>query len=143
MSKPKKIAHSWRLCTCALRLVARRKRLLWFPVLSGLCCLLLAGLFMVPMMVQPSGHPRGELAHWKTVAHRFMDNIPRASGRAHWQPTRTAYIWFAAVYLPLVTCATFFNVAFYHQIMKALAGEKVVLRTGFGFACRRWRSILC
>jgi len=142
MSKIPKLARSWRLCICALRLVARQKRLLWFPILNGLCCLLLAVLFMAPMIARPTGHTWGELAHWKAVGHLFLNNVPRASGHDNLQPTRLAYGYFAAIYLPLVVCGTFFNVAFYHQVMKALAGEQVGLRAGLNFACRRWRAIL-
>jgi len=38
--------------------------------------------------------------------------------------------------------ATFFNVAFYHEIMKALKGQSVSIRAGIGFACAKWKPIL-
>ena len=145
MSKIPKLARSWRLFSCALRLIARQKRLLWFPVLSGLCCVMLAALFMIPIVpavFRPVGPGWTEPAHWKAVGLMFVSYVPRTIGRPHWQPTRAAYVYFAIVYLPLVTCATFFNVAFYHQVMKALAGEQVDLQAGLNFACRRWRSVL-
>ena len=38
--------------------------------------------------------------------------------------------------------ATFFNVAFYHEIMQALGGETVSIRRGYGVATARWKAIL-
>src|SRR5258708_28727545 len=38
--------------------------------------------------------------------------------------------------------ATFFNVAFYHEILAALGGEPVSIGRGLKFACTRWTAVL-
>jgi Family of unknown function (DUF6159) len=54
----------------------------------------------------------------------------------------TTYVSAALIYLVSMVCTTFFNVAFYSEIMKALRGGTVSVRSGLAFACQRIRSIL-
>ena len=50
--------------------------------------------------------------------------------------------YMALMYLVSMFCATFFNVAFFHEILAALGGQPVFIRRGFKFACTRWKSVL-
>ncbi len=58
------------------------------------------------------------------------------------QLNNTGLVLAALVYFLSMFLATFFNVAFYHEIMNALKGEPVGLRQGFSFALSRLPSIL-
>ena len=50
--------------------------------------------------------------------------------------------YLAFMYLVSMIFATFFNVAFYHEILAALRGEPVSIQGGLKFACTRWKAIL-
>ena len=80
-------------------------------------------------------------AHWQAISHSLFANSPDANGqRAGFTPGAMAY--FAFLYFLAMFIATFCNVAFYHEILAALGGEKVSLGRGFKFACSRLSSIL-
>jgi hypothetical protein len=52
------------------------------------------------------------------------------------------YAYGVLIYLTSLVTAAFFNVAFYHEILRALAGEPVSLRRGLRFALSRLSAIL-
>lgn len=142
MLKSEKFVRSRQLLRAALQVALRQKRLFCFPLLNFASGLVLAVVCAAPMIFMDSGHAWTELAHWKVVLHAFMtDAMPGGEDEGS-HLTRAAWFYFAAVYLPLMVSSVFFNVAFYHQILKALAGEEVSLRAGLAFACRRFRAIL-
>jgi hypothetical protein len=66
------------------------------------------------------------------------------SGGSTWHaiPTTTAEIYVVVLYLASMFCATFFNVASYHEIIKALAGDEVSIGKGLRFANSRLGTIL-
>ena len=74
------------------------------------------------------------------AAHRgFADHFERFCRNAgSW----LLYGYGAVVYLVSMFLATFANVAFYQQIMQALAGQSVSILAGVRFAASRWSSIL-
>jgi hypothetical protein len=50
--------------------------------------------------------------------------------------------YLAFMYLVSMVFATYFNVAFYHEILSALGGGTVSIPRGLKFACTRWKAIL-
>lgn len=142
MPNPGKFARSGQLLVCALRLAVRQKRLFCFPLVSVLGGLAIAVIFAAPMIFMDTGHAWTELAHWRAVAHAFANDAAPSGEAREFHLTGKAWLYFAAVYLPLTVSTVFFNVAFYHQILKALAGEQVSVRAGLSFACTRFRAIL-
>jgi hypothetical protein len=50
--------------------------------------------------------------------------------------------YFALMYFISMFLATFFNVAFYQQILNALSGKPVSIGEGIAFACTKWKAIL-
>jgi hypothetical protein len=52
------------------------------------------------------------------------------------------YAYGGLIYLVSMFLGTFFNVAFYHQILRALAGDPVSLQDGLRFAVSRLRAIV-
>jgi len=57
-------------------------------------------------------------------------------------PTPFAVCYVVFLYFLSMFVATFFNVAFYNEILAALNGEAVSLSRGLRFACSRWKTIL-
>lgn len=54
----------------------------------------------------------------------------------------TGFAYLAAAYFLSMLLATYFNVAFYHEILAALKGDEVSLQRGLAFALTRWQAIL-
>jgi hypothetical protein len=142
MSNPHKFRRSWQLFRTSLQVMARHPKLLFFPVLTFLCTVAIALFFFAPVVLLPTGHSWSQLAHWQAVAARLGDTVSVDAHTQRWHPNTAAYLYLAVIYLASMVGATFFNVAFYHEILKALAGEPVSLRAGLAFAGGRIRSIL-
>jgi hypothetical protein len=149
--------RSWQLLKSSMAVMAREKTLLLFPILTTACTIFIAGLFLVPVAFQPTGHAYTSAQHWETVGQRIFQETPketttvtqdadslRIKGHqrhdAEFRPLALAY--FALIYFTSMFVATFFNVAFYSQILRALGGEPVSIGAGLSFACTRWQTIL-
>ena len=132
----------------------RDQKLLLFPILTTACTLLVALLFLAPVAMQPTGHSYLSAEHWTAVGHslfRASDSgaagpeasdypASRPSSLSGVRPLAVAY--FALIYFTSMFLATFFNVAFYQQILGALNGQPVSIGGGLRFACARWQPIL-
>jgi len=142
MSRTRPFRRSWQLFCSSLRVPVRSPRLLWFPVVTFLCTLAIACFFFAPVVLLPSGHPLNQSRHWLDVAN-FWGSLTAVDGHTQrWHPNALACLYLAAIYLVSMVCGTFFNVAFYHEILNALAGGPVSIRAGLAFARRRLRSIV-
>jgi hypothetical protein len=116
------------------------KRLLVFPVIMIPVNLLALLFFIAPLAVWNTGYACFELEHWKAVCTLFgIQYSPETANQAY---TPLAYGYAAAIYLVSMFIATFFNVAFYNEILQALNGNTVSIRRGFGLAMAKWRAIL-
>ena len=152
-----KFQRSWQLFKSSLEVMGREKKLLLFPILTGVCTIFIALLFVTPVALQPTGHAYTSAQHWETVGDRAFKAAPREtvsvtqdanslhiSGnhqpQGEYKPLAIAY--FALMYFTSMFAATFLNVAFYSQILQALSGHPVSIGGGLVFACTRWRSIL-
>lgn len=142
MPESRRFRNSWQLFRSSIRVLVRHPRLLLFPVVTFACTVIIALFFFAPAVLIPTGHPWNTGAHWLAVAgHWGYLTHPRPHAQ-QWHPNAAAYAYLAIIYLVSMACATFFNVAFYHQILHALAGGRVALRDGLEFACHRIRPIL-
>jgi Family of unknown function (DUF6159) len=137
-----KFRRSWQVFRNSLQVMAGHPKLLLFPLVTFGCTVVIALFFFAPVVLLPTGHPLGTGAHWLAVATRWGDLVPAEGHTQHWHPKLVTYLYLVAIYLVSMISATFFNVAFYHEIMRALAGERVSLRAGLGFARGRLRSLL-
>ncbi len=137
---PSKFTRSWLLFTTSLQVVRQNKKLLLFPVVTSVCSVVIMLFFFAPALLYPSGHALGESAHWETLGHQLGFDL--AGSRSGVHPNAIFYGYFAVVYLVSMFLATFFNAAFYNEILKALAGQPVSVRSGLAFAWFRVRSIL-
>ena len=122
--------------------------LLAFPALSSLFVLAIVGFFLGGIALQPTGHPFTSGEHWQAVVKSlgYSDVQAAASNgagaRHSVQFNGPGALILAAIYLVSMFFATYFNVAFYHEILAALRGDQVSLRRGFRFAGSRVTAIL-
>jgi hypothetical protein len=126
--------------TTSLQVVRQNQKLLLFPIVTSVCSVVMLLFFFAPALLYPSGHALRELAHWQTLGHQLGLDFGGRRPAVH--PNGIFYGYLAVAYLVSMFTATFFNAAFYHEIMKALAGQPVSVRSGLAFAWSRVRSIL-
>jgi len=72
--------------------------------------------------------------------HRSGHGSGDSDNNAQLTPLGMAY--FAAAYFLSMILATFFNVAFYHEILASLRGQGVSIRRGLQYALTRWQAVL-
>jgi hypothetical protein len=122
----------------------QNKKLLVFPIIITVLMLGIATFFFGAFAFQPTGHPYASVEHWKAVANTVYVSVPADGhgGKAEGALRPLAVICLAVIYFASMFLATFCNVAFYNEIMKALNGQPVSIGAGFQFALTRWKSIL-
>lgn len=136
MNLTEKFQTSWALMKSSLRVVRDHPRLALFPVVSAICTVLLAAFFLVPVVVLAVQSPAGQT--WLASHTWARDSAEQTWASLHW----AFYSYGALIYFVSLFVATFFNVAYYHEIMRALAGQDVSVRHGLLFARGKLRSIL-
>jgi hypothetical protein len=121
--------------------ILRNKELLIFPIFITAATGVILLFFLAPAVLLPTGHSYLSVEHWQTLGEKYFH---RTSGvGAHqlsYSPLAIGYLVF--LYFVSMFVATFFNVAFYNEILAALNGEAVSLSRGLQFACSRWKAIL-
>jgi hypothetical protein len=138
-----KFQRSWLLLKNSISVIRRNPRLLAFPLVTALCTLVIALFFLAPVALWPTGHSYTEAAHWEAIGQSLFSTPADASGdRRELVLTPGAMVYVAVLYLLSMVTATFFNVAFYHEILAALGGQPVSLGRGLRFAGTRWKGIL-
>jgi hypothetical protein len=136
--------RSWQLFKSSLNVMQQNKKLLVFPIVISVLTLGIVMFFFGAFAFQPTGYSYASAAHWKTVANSIWVSTPAAAGsdRAQGALRPLAVVYLAIIYFVCMFLATFCNVAFYSEILKALNGQTVSIRAGFQFALTRWKSIL-
>jgi hypothetical protein len=142
MSKSHTFRRSWQLFRSSVQILVRHRKLLLFPVVSLLCTVAIALFFFAPIVLLPTGHARNQPEHWQALAARLGDTTAVDTHTQHWHPKTATCLYLVVIYLVSMVGATFFNVAFYNEIIRAFAGERVSLRGGLAFASHRLRAIL-
>lgn len=134
--------RSWMLFKASVSVIALRKKLLVFPVVIFALTLALVGIFILPVLLQPTGHAYASAEHWESLFKRVFSDSggPDGAREVHLRPA--GFIYFAVIYFASMFSATFFNVAFYHEILRALQGGEVSIARGLRFASTRLGSIL-
>jgi hypothetical protein len=137
-----KFSRSWRLFVDSCQIIGRQPKLLLFPLVTFFCTILIVLFFLAPAALLPTGHAWGHGEHWKAALQRLVEFGPADGATRHGSLTGFGFAYVVVLYLTSMFLATFCNVAFYHEIIKALAGGQVSLRAGLRFACSRLRAIL-
>jgi hypothetical protein len=119
-----KFARSWALMKASAAVLRSDKALLAFPLLSGLCSLVVMASFLIPvvLLVLAGGGDLGDAA-----GHRW---------------SLATYLVFFAFYLVQYFVIVFFNTALAGCALRHLRGESTSLADGLALARSRWTSIL-
>ena len=117
-----KFARSWGLMKASAAVLRSDKALLAFPLLSGLCSLVVAASFLVPVALAVIASDGGTLDQ-----HR-------------WSPV--TWLVMFAFYLVQYFVIVFFNTALAGCALRHLRGEPTSLSDGLALARSRWASIL-
>lgn len=133
--------RSWSLFKTSLMVIIRNKELLIFPIFISAATAVILLFFFAPALLWPTGYSFFTAEHWKALGQTYFVNAGTSHGQHFFfSPIAAAYLAF--LYLISMFTATFFNVAFYNEILAALSGQPVSLSRGLKFACSRWKSIL-
>src|SRR5436190_2618446 len=133
--------RSWALMKSSLSVIGRNKQLLVFPIVVFTCTVAIIIFFLGPPLFRPTGHAYTSGEHWQTIYHSlFKETANGSGGRIAFTPGAMGYMAF--LYFLSMFIATFFNVAFYHEILAALTGQPVSIGRGLKFASTRLWSIL-
>jgi hypothetical protein len=131
--------RSWALFKCSIQVIGNNKKLLLFPIIISLLMGFITLFFIAPIALWQTGYSYTESAHWTAVAHRWVSWD--AEGKAL-NVNPAGYALLAGLYLVSTFLATFFNVAFYSQIICALQGRPVSISGGLRVALSRLNAIL-
>jgi hypothetical protein len=123
-----KFENSWRLFKASITVTFKYRKLLWFPILVAILTGLIA-LFFLSAMVLPALAAH----HWLALKN-YAAPTP-AVGAAY-------SLCLPLLYLLSMFLATFFNVAFYSEIIAALNGKGVSFQRGLATAYSRLPSII-
>ncbi len=140
--------NGWVLLGNSFTVIRANPRLLLFPVATAVLTCVMGFLFMTPIVLQTSEHRYTEAAHWKEVGSRFIilsepTEYDLARGhKRHAEFSRQALAFGALAYFLSMFLATFFNVAFVHEIFDALDGRPVSVGEGIAFALTKIKPIL-
>lgn len=143
-----RLSNGWKLLLNSFDVMMKNKKLLLFPVATAILTIVIAFLFLAPVALQPTGHSYTEKAHWSTVGQRLIvTGPPTASDVARGRKESVAlspqaYAFGVIFYFLSMFLATFFNVAFTHEIFNALEGKPVSVSEGLQFAGTKVKPIL-
>jgi Family of unknown function (DUF6159) len=154
-----KFKRSWLLLSTALTVLSEHRKLLVFPLVTAAFIVVAVLFFTAPVILVPTGHSIFSADHWLAVEQRIFEDSPSRPIREVVSAVRrgddevdtdirpafprawiTTYLTVA--YLALMFLATFSNVAFANEILNALSGRAVSVRSGLLFAWSRVGSIL-
>jgi hypothetical protein len=150
------VKRSGKLLKAAFAILLRERKLLLFPLIAFGLVMVVALFFLAPVVFYPTGHSVFTADHWRALVERAGHWFNFAALHdAHGHPAArmsggvrvlaghpvTGAV-FALLYFISMFLATFSNVAFYHEIMRALNGDAVSIRRGYEFALTRWRAVL-
>jgi len=139
-----KLKRSWTLFKCSVSVVLQNKQLLVFPALSFVFTMIILFLAITPVAFQSTGYKLDQGAHWKAVGSSLFATKSIAQGES--STTKVTFKPLAigigvGIYMLAMFLATFFNVAFFHQILHALKGDPVSVQGGFKFAVSKLKAI--
>lgn len=133
--------RSWSLFKSSLMVVVRNKELLIFPIFISAATAVIFLFFFAPAALWPTGFSYFSGEHWHALADKYFRSYG-SERHPHYSLSPVAGVYSAFLYFVSMLAATFFNVAFYNEILAALSGEPVSLARGLRFACTRWKAIV-
>lgn len=134
----KALKTSCNLVKRSLFVVAQNRSLLIFPVIAVVFICIIGLFFIGPFILKDTGHALATSAHWKAL----LDQLETMAEQKDVAKGAISFAWFAVCYLASMFLATFFNVAFYNEIIQALNGNRVSVARGIRVAAGKIRQIL-
>lgn len=125
----------------SLNVILKNKELLIFPIVTTLATIVIFLFFFAPAVLWPTGHSYFSEEHWRALGN-FYFHPAQVRGHDGFAPTPFAVVYVVFLYFLSMFVATFFNVAFYNEILAALNGDAVSLSRGLRYASSRWKAIL-
>jgi hypothetical protein len=125
----------------SLSVIGRNKELLVFPIVVFTCTVGIVLFFLGPPLLRPTGHAYTSGEHWQAIFQSLFKQTG-SGNRTQLMFTPAAMAYMTFLYFLCMFIATFCNVAFYHEILAALAGQPVSIGRGLKFASTRIWSIL-
>jgi Family of unknown function (DUF6159) len=125
--------QSWQLLKASVNVMLRNRKLFWFAILGVLLSTLMALFFLAPIALHPTGYHLDQKEHWLALKKNFLPLVEH--------PSPLISLYLLAVYFGTMFLTTFFNVAFYSEIIAALNGRGVSVRRGLSLARSRLPSI--
>ncbi|MGE3309466.1 MAG: DUF6159 family protein [Limisphaerales bacterium] len=143
-NKPGRFRRSWLLFKSSVRVIRENPKLLVFPIVIAACTLVITLFFIAPIALRPTGHSYFEAEHWQSIGDSLATAVAPTdhseSDGVGLTPAALAYL--ALLYFVSMFVATYFNVAFYNEILAALGGHPVSIGRGLRFAATRWKGVL-
>jgi hypothetical protein len=139
MANKRRFENGWVLLKASMQVMKKDKKLFVFPIIIASSLLIIAILFLSPIVFSPTGYSYLDPAHWKAVGSSIFTH---SSGHGQLQFTHRGSAYFIILYFLLMFLATFFNVAFYREIINALKNRRVSIGGGLRFACSRIKQVL-
>jgi hypothetical protein len=142
-----KLQNSWDLFTKSLTVMIAYKKLMFFPFITVALTMLIVIFFIAPVALQPTGYQYTDPQHWQAVGRTIFTENPATALNNHDKRhsvklTNDGALFVALIYFVAMFLATFFTVAFYHEILFALNGQDVAITRGLLFAGTKIPSIL-
>jgi hypothetical protein len=137
-----KLQRSWMLFQTSMQVIVGNKQLILFPIVIASLMIVVVLFFLAPVALMPTGYSVTQVEHWQAVGNAIVaESGTDANGRQDVRFTPAAMAYLAFLYLAAMFAATFLNVAFYHEILAALAGDDVSIGRGLKFAMTRLKAI--
>lgn len=121
----------------AIQVLKSHKKLLLFPLIISVFSWFIFLFFLVPIGLWESEYALTDMKFWEAVATAWLPT----SAESDVHLSSVTYFLLASLYMVSMFMSTFFNVAFYNEIMNALNGRPVSIRGGLRLALSRLKSI--
>jgi hypothetical protein len=133
-----KFKTSWDLFKRSLSVMTQHKKLFAFIAIEIVFIVIIVLFFISPFVLPNTGHALTDSSHWMILGEKITDAVQSKDTISG----TIGFAWFAFVYLFSMFSATFFNVAFYNEIIHALNGNKVSIARGLKTALSKIKLIL-
>jgi hypothetical protein len=142
MQEMGRFTRSWLLFKTSLSVVSNNRELLLFPIVTALLMIVIFLFFLAPVALMPTGYSLTQVEHWQTIGNRIGVEAAAGDSEKNFTFSTPALAYLVFLYLASMFLGTFFNVAFYNEILAALSGQPVSVGRGLRFAMTRLKAIL-
>ncbi len=125
--------------------IKENKKLLLFPLIEFIFIIIIGIFFISPVLLWSTGYPITDSSHWAALGEKLITmtdtNGKRAGVMTYGLTDKIFYAWGILFYLISMFAATFFNVAFYNEIINGLNNRGVSILRGINTAMSKIKLI--